>query len=67
MVPPTFQSRLFSHRFDAATHVRKVLITSPFIMFYMTFTLEQAFEMLARHGVELEVRRPCKGSDLDAM
>lgn len=48
----------FSRGFNAAMHVRNALIDPPFIMFYLTFTLERAREVLERHGFELDVRQP---------
>ncbi len=39
------------------------LIKPPFIMFYLTFTLERAREVLERHGFELDVREPFAGGE----
>lgn len=43
--------------FNAAMHVRNALYDPPFIMFYLTFTLERAREVILRHGFSLEERR----------
>lgn len=47
--------------FNAAMHVRNALLKPPFVMFYLTFTLERASEVLWRHGFQLEVDRPFDG------
>lgn len=57
---------LFARGFNAAMHLRNALIRPPFIMFYLTFTLERAREVLERHGFELEVRRPFANGELAA-
>jgi ubiquinone/menaquinone biosynthesis C-methylase UbiE len=44
--------------FNAAMHVRNAVLEPPFIMFYLTFTLGRAREVLGRHGFELDVRAP---------
>lgn len=52
--------------FNAAMHVRNALISPPFIMFYLTFTLERARQVLERHGFSLEEHAPYQG-DWEAM
>jgi ubiquinone/menaquinone biosynthesis C-methylase UbiE len=42
--------------FNAAMHVRNLLPGPPFIMFYLTFTLERARDVLQRHGFSLTAR-----------
>ncbi len=44
--------------FNAAMHVRNALIQPPFIMFYLTFTLEQASELLWKQGFDIRVEDP---------
>lgn len=51
-------SRLFSHAFNAAMHVRNAFLEPPFIMYYMTFPLGRARRVLERQGFELDVRAP---------
>jgi cyclopropane fatty-acyl-phospholipid synthase-like methyltransferase len=58
MPDPLSKAWLFSRGFNAAMHVRNALIKPEFIMFYLTFTLERAREVLGRHGFELDVRAP---------
>jgi ubiquinone/menaquinone biosynthesis C-methylase UbiE len=59
---PPFWSKphLLARGFNAAMHLRNALIKPPFIMFYLTFTLERAREVLGRQRFELDVRRPYK-------
>ena len=61
MPPVLSKTWLFSHGFNAAMHLRNALKEPPFIMFYLTFTLDRACEVLERHGFELDVRRPYTG------
>ena len=42
--------------FNAAMHVRNLLIRPPFIMFYLTFLLPQARHLLEANGFSVEVR-----------
>ncbi len=58
MPPVLSRPWLFARGFNAVMHARNAVIKPPFIMFYLTFTLERAREVLGRHGFELEVRRP---------
>ena len=52
---------LVSHRywlargFNAAMHVRNVLVRPPFIMFYLNFMLDQATSVLERNGFRVDV------------
>lgn len=64
MPDPLSKAWLLSRGFNAAMHVRNALIKPEFIMFYLTFTLERAEEVLGRHGFELDVRAPF-GEDSD--
>jgi SAM-dependent methyltransferase len=59
LMPPTGSTRWAMARgFNAVMHARNALLKPPFIMFYLTFTLERAVEVLARHGFTFEVRAP---------
>ncbi len=44
--------------FNIAMHVRNLVLDPPFIMFYLRFTVEQAAEILWRHGFEVRVEDP---------
>ncbi|MBA2663326.1 MAG: class I SAM-dependent methyltransferase [Bradymonadaceae bacterium] len=58
MPPLLSRAYLLSRAFNGAMHLRNALIDPPFVMFYMTFPLERAHEVLERHGFELDVRAP---------
>lgn len=58
MPPTTSATYLLSRGFNAAMHLRNALVDPPFVMFYLTFTLERARTVLERHGFELDVRCP---------
>lgn len=51
--------------FNAAMHVRNAVIKPPFIMFYLTFTLERASEVLWRHGFDVSAEAPFAGTKHD--
>ncbi|MBV9123643.1 MAG: methyltransferase domain-containing protein [Planctomycetes bacterium] len=42
--------------FNGAMHVRNVLISPPFIMYYLTFLLPEVKDLLEKHGLAVEVR-----------
>lgn len=44
--------------FNAAMHVRNAVKKPPFIMFYLTFTLERACDVLGSQGFTIEVSAP---------
>ena len=44
--------------FNAAMHVRNALKRPPFVMFYLTFTLERATQLLWERGFEVRVDSP---------
>ncbi len=44
--------------FNAVMHVRNALKSPPFIMFYLTFPLERASELLWSHGFDVAVSSP---------
>jgi hypothetical protein len=45
-----------SRAFNAAMHVRNALWSPPFVMYYLTFLLPQATELLENAGFEVRVR-----------
>ena len=49
---------LAARGFNAVMHVRNAILKPPFIMFYLTFPLERASDLLGRHGFQLEVHSP---------
>ena len=44
--------------FNAVMHVRNAMLKPPFIMFYLTFTLERAQRLLKAHHFDVEVTAP---------
>ncbi len=57
-MPPWYSRRyLLSRAFNAAMHVRNVLVRPPFIMFYLTFLVPEATALLAARGFRVEVQR----------
>lgn len=46
----------FGRGFNAAMHVRNALFDPPFVMFYLTFQVPRAREVLERNGLKVEVR-----------
>jgi ubiquinone/menaquinone biosynthesis C-methylase UbiE len=53
--------------FNAAMHVRNALLDPPFIMFYLTFTLERATEVLWRHDFDVRAYEAFAGTRMDAL
>lgn len=53
--------------FNAAMHVRNALIKPPFVMFYLTFTLDRALDMLLKHGFEVRVEAPYQDTPFPQM
>ncbi len=51
--------------FNAAMHIRNTIKKPPFIMFYLTFTLERASEVLWRHGFDVSAEAPFEGTNYD--
>lgn len=49
--------------FNAVMHVRNALFPEEFIMFYLTFPLERAVDVLSRHGFSMEVSAPYQKLD----
>lgn len=58
---------LFARGFNAAMHVRNAVIKPEFIMFYLTFTVERAVELLNRHDFDVDVESPYQQTPWPAM
>lgn len=57
-MPSRFTARYWLARsFNAAMHVRNRLLNPPFVMFYLTFLLEEAIAGLQDAGFQVEVRQ----------
>jgi ubiquinone/menaquinone biosynthesis C-methylase UbiE len=55
--PPTWSlSYWLARGFNAAMHVRNVLIRPPFVMYYLTFLLPEAEKLLERAGFVVQVQ-----------
>lgn len=55
-LPPLLSARRWLARgFNAAMHVRNVLIRPPFVMYYLTFLLPQVQSLLEAHGFDVDV------------
>ncbi len=54
---------LAARGFNAVMHVRNALFPEEFIMFYLTFPLERAVDVLSRHGFSLEISAPYQKLD----
>lgn len=67
MPPPTSKSWWLSRGFNAVMHVRNFIIRPPFIMFYLTFPLERALEILPRHGFSIEVEAPFRDGPFESV
>ena len=48
--------------YNALAHLRNLLVRPPFVMFYLTFTLEAAHALLSEAGFEVSVTRGAFGS-----
>ena len=59
MPRPLSRRWLYGHGYNAIAHLRNLLVRPPFVMFYLTFTLEAAQRLLAGAGFEVEVERGC--------
>jgi ubiquinone/menaquinone biosynthesis C-methylase UbiE len=55
MPPPWSPRYLLSRGFNAAMHVRNAIKRPPFIMFYLTFLLPRARQLLGQHGFDVAV------------
>ncbi|HZL91103.1 MAG TPA: class I SAM-dependent methyltransferase [Pirellulaceae bacterium] len=61
-MPPWWSRHyLLSRGFNAAMHMRNLLVRPPFVMFYLTFLLPQARRLLEEHGFDVEVHSPFSG------
>ena len=57
-MPPVRSRRYWLSRgFNAAMHLRNLFVRPPFIMFYLTFLLPAAVQLLEESGFVVEVRR----------
>jgi len=57
VMPPFWSRRYwFSRAFNAAMRVRNVLLSPPFIMYYLTFLLPEVRQLLERCGFSVDVR-----------
>lgn len=64
LMPPTGSAPWLAARgFNAAMHVRNAVKKPPFIMFYLTFPLERAADVLGRNGFVLDVRAPYEDTE----
>jgi len=55
-MPPWWSLRYWLARsFNAAMHVRNLLVKPPFIMYYLTFLLSHAQALLRQQGLDVEV------------
>lgn len=55
--PPPWSAHYWLARgFNAAMHVRNLLVAPPFVMYYLTFLLPEARALLEREGLAVEVR-----------
>ena len=57
MPRPLSPAWLAGRAYNAAAHLRNLLVRPPFVMFYLTFTLGAARQRLAAAGFEVEVER----------
>jgi SAM-dependent methyltransferase len=59
-MPPLWSPRLWLARaFNAAMRVRNVLLQPPFIMYYLTFMLPRAAQLLERGGFDVAIDDTC--------
>ncbi|MFU8805344.1 MAG: class I SAM-dependent methyltransferase [Bradymonadaceae bacterium] len=59
LMPPVSSKAWWMARgFNAVMHVRNFVLRPPFIMFYLTFSVERALEVLPGHGFSIEVMAP---------
>ena len=68
MPPPASKSWLMARGFNAVMHLRNALLRPPFVMFYLTFTLERASDILGTQGFGLHIEAPFAGMEhIEAM
>ena len=63
MPRPGSKPWLLARGFNAAMHLRNALLHPPFVMFYLTFTLERATDILGAQGFDLQVDSPFAGME----
>jgi ubiquinone/menaquinone biosynthesis C-methylase UbiE len=57
-VPPAFSKRyLLGHTFNGLMRLRNLLVSPPFVMYYLTFLLPEVRRMLQAAGLAVEERR----------
>jgi SAM-dependent methyltransferase len=57
-VPRAWSARWWlGHAFNGVMHVRNVLVSPPFVMYYLTFLLPDALRLLEEAGLTCDVRR----------
>ena len=61
MPRPTTSTWWIARGFNAVMHVRNALIDPPFVMFYLTFTLERAVRLCEEKGFEVDTLAPGGG------
>ena len=55
-MPPLWSVRYwFSRGFNAAMHIRNLIVRPPFVMFYLTFLLPRSQRLLEKHGFDVSV------------
>ena len=58
-MPPWWSRQyVFSRGFNAAMHVRNLVVRPPFVMFYLTFLLPEARRLLDEHEFDVAVHSP---------
>lgn len=67
MPSPTERIWWYARGFNAAMHIRNTVIQPPFVMFYLTFTLQRAIDMLLRHEFEVAIEAPYGETDWPQM
>lgn len=60
MPSPTESAWWKARGFNAVMHMRNAVLKPPFIMFYLTFTLERARDVLQKHGFQIDARAAWK-------
>jgi SAM-dependent methyltransferase len=64
-LPPRWSGRYWLARvFNGAMHVRNLLRSPPFIMYYLTFLLPEVAELLGRHGLTVETHELSLGKPM---
>ena len=57
-MPPLFSPRwLLGRGYNAVAHLRNLLVRPPFVMLYLTFTLDEARRLLGEAAFEVQVER----------